>query len=475
MNTWLLVLVPLAMAPVIFAAGKRVLLVRGLLLLTAVLHFAGVAVLLLCRNSASVGEWLAADTIGLVVLGATSFLFLCVSIHAWFWLPMAREFEGAHGKGLMRENLFCSVLPVFLATMTMVTLACNFGLLWVAVEATTLASAPLICFHRSPGSLEAMWKYLLICSVGIGLALFGTLLLGVAIRQPGGEASGLGFSALMNAGNTFDPVWFKTAFIFCFAGYGLKMGLAPFHTWLPDAHSEAPSMVSVLLSGALVNCAFLGIVRVLNISPAPLRGFCNEYLVAFGLLSLTVAAFFVIRQSDYKRLLAYSSVEHMGLIALLYGLGVGGGSIALLHLFAHSLTKMLLFLVAGNILLAYGTRRVKLVHGMFSRLPRNAVLWLAGMLLICGTPPSPFFVTEFLLVKAAGIWLGGVIMILLIAVFCGMSAAFLKMTMGEDIAVAGRRPADVAAEKLAWLPAALLVLVLAFGCCLTLKLMEVWA
>ena len=463
MMVFIPILLPALMAPVIWFAGRRSsLAARVLLLVTALLHAGGTIALYRWCDAPMEGEYLGVDPLGLWVVSITSLLFLCVSLHAFFWLPMARKYEsGAHGRSLMSEHLFCSILVCFLSTMTLVALSRNFGLLWVAVEATTLASAPLICFHRSAGSLEAMWKYLLICSVGIGLALFGTLMLGVAIQPPVGAEPGLGFTVLGAACNTVNPAWFKAAFIFCFAGYGLKMGLAPFHTWLPDAHSEAPSMVSVLLSGALLNCSFLGIVRVLGVAPASLRSFCNGYLVAFGVLSLVIAAFFIIRQSDYKRMLAYSSVEHMGLLAIFFGLGeeVTG----LIHMGVHSLTKMMLFLIAGNILMACGTRSVEKVRGLFERMPRTAWLWVAGMFLICGTPPSPLFVTELLLVQRAGWWLGGTILLLLFAVFCGMSMIVFRMVGGKAPECAVSGDAERAAEKLAWLPGVLAVLLLGWG------------
>lgn len=472
MMIWIPILVPVLMAPVIWFAGRRSsLAARVLLLITAFLHAGGVGALFLLETPAH-SEYLGVDPMGLWVVSITSVLFLCVSLHAFFWLPMARKFEGgAHGNSLMRENLFCAVLSCFLSTMTLVALARNFGLLWVAVEATTLASAPLICFHRSAGALEAMWKYLLICSVGIGLALFGTLLLGVAIRPPAGIAPGLGFAVLDSPLNVVNPAWFKAAFIFCFAGYGLKMGLAPFHTWLPDAHSEAPSMVSVLLSGALLNCSCLGILRVLDVAPVSLREFCRGYLVTFGVLSLLLAAFFIIRQSDYKRMLAYSSVEHMGLLAIFFGLGEM--QLGFIHMGVHSLTKMMLFLVAGNILMAYGTRRVENIRGLFERMPRSAWLWVAGLFLICGTPPSPFFVTELLLVQKAGWWLGGTILVLLFAVFCGMSLIVFRMVGGRSASAVGlSREAEQAAEKLAWLPGVLAVLLLGGGSVFIWNLME---
>ena len=461
------IVLPAVFAGVILGVGKRSLAARVLPVLLGGLELAVFAGLIFLPDAPAgrFSEWIAPDGLGKVVGAVTAFLFFCAALHAFFWLPASRRFEEHEGKP-MRENVFGAVLCLFLATMMLAVFARNYGLLWVAVEATTLSSALLIPFHRSAGSLEAMWKYLLICSVGIGLALFGTFLLGVAAHTGGGSPY-LSFASLAAVRNGMSPAWIKAAFLFCFAGYGLKMGLAPFHTWLPDAHSEAPSTVSVLLSGALLNCSFLGIVRVMGAVAPPLLGFCREYLVGFGLFSLLTAAFFLIRQSDYKRLLAYSSVEHMGLLAIFWGLELS--NIALIHLAMHSVCKMLLFLTAGNILLAYGTRRIDRVRGLFGVMPRTAALWLAGILLICGMPPSPLFVTELELVRRAGPVLGAVILALLFAVFCGMTSSALRMTTGGASRGLSAE-AEAAGEELSLLPAVLMQIPLLTGVVLILKL-----
>jgi hydrogenase-4 component F len=272
-----------------------------------------------------------------------------------------------------------------------------------------------------------MWKYILICSVGIGFALFGTIMFELV------ESS---------VDNSVRLVWYKTALVFVVAGYGTKMGLAPFHTWLPDAHSEAPGPVSALLSGALLNCSFLAIVRFLSEDIPGVRNFACLLLVILGVASLIVAAFFIVSQADYKRMLAYSSVEHMGIIALLWGLSEHYA--AYIHIVGHSLIKMSLFLLAGNILLAYGTRAVASVGGIFGRIPRNAVMWCTGAILICGMPPSPLFITEFVLINAAGPWLGTLILLCLFIIFAGMSRIVIDMCMGGDAEVV---PASSRLEK----------------------------
>lgn len=438
MLLYLLTALPFVFAFLIVLCVERQRLARTLLVLCGGSHSALTFYLLAATKFSLPGggdlasrylAYVPGDAIQTTVLAITSLLFLFVSIHSIVWIPVERELE-PHGdaSSFIRENIFLAFMSTFLGSMTVVTLACNFGLLWVAIEATTLLSAPLIIFHRNAGSVEAMWKYMLICSVGIGFALFGTMLMAHSAQLSGGSSTGLDFSALQTVRESFNPVWFKAAFIIAIAGYGTKMGIAPFHTWLPDAHSEAPATVSALLSGSLLNCSFLAITRFRAIAPSSLAKFCDSLMIVLGVFSVAVAAIFIVRQRDLKRMLAYSSVEHMGLVLIFYAIG---SKLLPMHIAFHSLIKTALFLVAGNILLAYGTRSVKSIHGMFSKMPETAALWTIGILLICGTPPSPLFMTEFSLIFEGGLVLGGIILFLLFIVFCGMSHIVISMTMGS--------------------------------------------
>ena len=212
----------------------------------------------------------------------------------------------------------------FLGTTTLAILSLHTGVFWMAIEATTLASAPMISYQRSSRSLEAAWKYLLICSVGIAIALVGNTALAVSIAfHPATYGLPLTFRGLAAHAASLHPVWLKVAVAFIRVGYGTKMGLAPMHTWLPDAHSEAPSPVSALLSGALLNCAFLGILRTNAILVrAGIGDYSNGLLIAFGLGSMFLAGWFILQQADFKRLLAYSSIEHMGILAIAAGAGL---------------------------------------------------------------------------------------------------------------------------------------------------------
>ena len=369
-----------------------------------------------------------------LLLILTPCLFAADLVQSFFYLKAADAREGASH---MSQGLYYGCFVAFFGAMMFAILAPSLPLMWVAVELTTLVSAPLIAYHRTKESLEAMWKYLLVCSIGIGLALFGTML-------------------VLHAQTTGNVQWFKAGFAFVLAGYGTKTGLAPFHTWLPDAHSEAPAPVSALLSGALLNCSLLAIVRFRCVMPPEAAPFCDNAMLALGILSVATAAIFMVRQTDFKRLLAYSSVEHMGLATVLfalYGLSLHTSAIDTLrlckdshcrgcdlvlfalcgHLVAHSLTKTMLFQTAGNLLLAFGTRAIAAVQGLGATMKGHAALWILGLLFICGMPPSVLFLTELGLVCTAPVWVSTTVLALLFVVFASMMKVGLSMTMGRSV------------------------------------------
>ena len=449
MLTFLVLIIICPVVTALAAALTKGRFCRSLLLAGSLMHLA------LCVYSFKFnidGRWIGltsrSDAIFLLL---TSLLYLGVSVYCCFWLKA----EHAPDKA---KQLLGICLPLFLSTMSLVILAKNFGVMWVAVEATTLFSAPLILFHRSGRALEAMWKYLLICSVGIGLALLGTLFLAFAARCGGVTLHDMRIAEFLKISNSLHPGWYKAAFVLVLAGYGTKMGLAPFHTWLPDAHSEAPGAVSALLSAGLLNCSFLGIIRFADVAPEQIGNFCNNLLIVFGLLSLATAAFFIIHQGDFKRMLAYSSIEHMGIAAILFA--VSGIELTVVHLVAHSAIKMSLFLLAGNLLLACGTRQISRISGLLTTLPGNAILFLTGVILICGVPPSPLFFTELALLIQAPFWMALTIAVLLFMVFAGMMKNVLSMTMGKNN---GLEINAAPAEKLIGVPAVGLFIALAIG------------
>ncbi|MBI2570098.1 MAG: NADH dehydrogenase FAD-containing subunit [Candidatus Schekmanbacteria bacterium] len=435
-----LVLVP-AIAGVISLAIRSDALRRGLLIVGAAAHTLLTLAAWIRRPAPELGGWIALDGPGLLFLSITSCLFLMAALYSVGYLDREvqgrrQDFEEAVAFSNAPEARFTGSLLLFHATMTMVAVSQHFGILWVAVEATTLVSAPLIYFHRHHRSLEATWKYLLVCSVGIALALLGNIFLVVAASRTGSGQESMLLAELVKQGPRLDIPWLKAAFLFFLVGYGTKMGLAPMHTWLPDAHSESPSVVSALLSGALLNCAFLAILRAQQVcAAAGQAGFGQELLVLFGLLSMAFAAVFILRQTDYKRLLAYSSVEHVGILALGVGLGGAASLGAMLHAVNHSLTKAMLFLVAGNILAAYRTKSIAEVGGILRGLPISGVLWVAGFLAITGSPPFGPFLSELTILKGALDQGRGVIAVfylaLLALIFVGMATAVLPMAQGR--------------------------------------------
>ena len=381
------------------------------------------------------------DTLRNFLLILTPVLFVANLVQSFFYLPeSSRRESGGH----MSNILYYALLFLFFGAMMFSLLASSLPLMWVAIELTTLVSAPLITYHRSRESLEAMWKYLLICSIGIAFALFGTML-------------------VLHAQSTGSVMWYKAGFAFVLAGYGTKMGLAPFHTWLPDAHSEAPAPVSALLSGALLNCSFFAIVRVREMMPFAATPFCDAAMLALGILSIAVGAVFMVRQTDYKRLLAYSSVEHMGLVIILFSLALSSSGTMLwyalaLHIAAHSITKTLLFQTAGNLLLAFHTRAVSVVQGLSVSMKGHAALWLIGLVLICGMPPSLLFFSELCLVLVSPIWISATVLMLLFIVFAAMMKVGLSMTIGRPVSSFEPVP-----KRLLIIPGALLILLVVAG------------
>jgi hydrogenase-4 component F len=459
------VIAAVILIPVLFSAAAMAvtgkILRRRLWLTASLLHLLAVVLIALAPPRPILGGWLAVDALGLLFLGIVSLLFLVSAAYgqAYFARLAAGEAHGSRDP----ERLFIACMLIFLATMSLVVLSHHLGLLWVAVEATTLASAPLIFFHRTVHSLEATWKYLLICSVGIALALFGTFFLGAAASAGGREGSLL-LDSLLRMGPQLDVRLTRIAFIFLLVGYGTKMGLAPMHTWLPDAHSEAPSVVSSLLSGVLLNCAFLAILRAYQICHAAGEAaFAQNILLIFGLVSMLLAAVFILNQPDYKRLLAYSSVEHMGILALGIGLGPAGFYFALFHTLNHSLSKGGLFLTAGNILTLFKTKSIGDIRGLNRSHPAVGWAWIIGFLAISGTPLFGLFISEFNLLGVAVLHnrlaIAGLYLILLTAVFIGMAMAFFPMVQGKP----GETPRDQLPLILRLLPLFLLLLTFLLG------------
>lgn len=374
----------------------------------------------------SPGGWFQLDALGKIVLLSTSVLFLACAVYSVGYLFYRRE----------RSNrILCVGLLVCLSAASLVTITHHLGLMWVALETTTIAMAPLIYFNRNARSIEATWKYLLICSVGVALALIGLYFLAYATIVARVEPSLLLDDLIRDAGK-LSSGWVHAAFVFLLVGFGTKMGLAPLHTWKPDAYGEAPGLVGALLAGGLVNLAFLALLRVYQICLATGEiTFFQNALVVMGLVSMVVAAIFMARQADFKRMLAYSSVEHVGIMAV--ALGLGGKAVfgALFHILANGLTKGVLFLSSGNIHRSYNSKSTDHVRGVLRRLPWSGGLFLAGFIAITGSPPFAPFISEFTIVSSAFIGgrmlVGAIFLISLTVIFIGMALTVLPMVMGE--------------------------------------------
>jgi len=417
------------LAPVLFAAIAALLpsyFLRTLMLPAgALVHLAFCIALFIRPLSPDAGAHFGLDALALLVLLISSVLFLCVSIYAAGYLG-ERIADGN------RMFVVCSLL--FLSSVTTAVAARHLGILWFAVEATTLVSAPLINYRGDRLSIEAAWKYLIICSVSIAFAMLGILFIAYAELVSGGQVS-LDLQQLLAPDVHLDQSWLRAGFVFFTVGMATKMGLAPLHTWKPDAYGEAPGAVGALLAGSLTSVAFLAVMRGQQIMNAAGDGQTGRHtLLVFGVISLAMAAISIVRQPDFKRTLAYSSVEHMGILAI--GVGVGGLALfgVMLHLLVNSFTKGALFLTAANIHRAFGSRRYPDVQGALRVLPVTAVLFLLGFLAISGTPPFGTFTSVFLIIREVfarqPLAVGIVCLSFFAIAFAGMAVSALQITMG---------------------------------------------
>lgn len=379
--------------------------------------------------------WLHVDQPGAIFVGLIGVVGCLVGFHAIGYMNHELE-EGKLDGG--RLCGFYAIFNLFVFTMLLAATANNIIMMWVAIEATTLGSVFLVGFYGRRTSLEAAWKYIVICTAGVAFGLYGVVLAysnAVAAAGLGGDASF--WTVLRDHAASLDPRLAKLSFVFVLIGFGTKVGLFPMHAWLPDAHSEAPSPISALLSAVLLNCAMLIVLRfhILTVQAVG-ASFSQTLLMVFGVLSLAMAAFFIVVQRDIKRLLAYSSMENMGLIALAFGIGGPLGVLAgLLHTINHSLAKALLFCTSGNLLMKYGSSGMDVVKGVLKAAPLTGVIFVAGALAIGGVPPFNIFVSEFMIV-VAGLKAGHAVLIvvclLLLTVVLGGLVRMLAATVFGD-------------------------------------------
>jgi len=428
-----LLLIPLAASGLIAILRRRALMELLHAVAAMATLSAGAAIAVEVWNGkvlTAAGDLFRVDALSALMVAIITFLGAVASLYSVGYIRA--ELDDAH---LSRARLFFTLFHLFIFTMLVAVTTDNLGVMWIAIEGTTLATVFLVNLRHTRTSLEAAYKYLILSSVGIALAFIGTALVYYAGAAKAGEIA-VNWSALRAAAGSLNPEVVRLAFVFIVIGYGTKAGLAPMHTWLPDAHSEAPAPISALMSGVLLNVGLYAMMRFKAVADAAVgQEFAARLLIGVGLLSLLVAAVFLVRQRNYKRMLAYSSVEHIGIICL--GLGFGGywGVFgALLHIVNHALSKSLLFILSGNILLKYHSAEIHEVRGLLHAAPWTGALFLAGMFALIGLPPFAPFISEFIIFRA-GLeiypWAAATGVILLVIVFGGMLASVNQMLYGE--------------------------------------------
>lgn len=414
--------------------------------------------------------WVRVDSLSAIFLLATGLLYAMAGVFSIGYMGAEQTRPGF----LAFAKRYYALLNLFGWTMLAAPLAADFGTLWVAVELTTIVSALLVAIDRTDAALEASWKYVLIASSGLGIALLSIIVIYASGTHVLGSAYLPRFASFLAHAHALSPDAVRLAFVLALVGFGTKVGFVPLHTWLPDAHSEAPAPVSALLSGSLLAVAFYAILRFFQVAVAAgERSFAEHALIVFGVISLVAAAFFVLRQGNYKRLLAYSSIEHMAIVALGIGFGaplaVAG---ALLHVITHASAKGLAFFGSGSLLRGYGTKEIDGVTDAGRRMPWSGPMFLAAALALSGLPISGVFRSELEIVLGgfASSQYVGVTLLLVFAniAFFGIVWHTGRMVIGSSRAGGAEGALEAAAvgERSAWMIAGMigcLVVVLALG------------
>jgi hydrogenase-4 component F len=379
------------------SAGRRAVLASGV----GVVGFGAVVASVFARGPLWLGEYWMVDRFGALMIALVVVVWTSVAAAS------TRYIGEEHRAGLVsmfKVRGYYALLPVFVLAMLVTVTTNHLGVLWIALEATTLATTPLVALYKKDGAIEAAWKYLLLCSIGISVSLLGLLLLAFA-----GVGAGLPIDRALSLGDLravaprLDPQVVRWAFVFLFVGIGAKVGFVPMHPWLPDAHSRTPSPISAALSGVLLNVALYALVRARSVVDLALGqgGWTSGFFLAFGLISVLFAAFVLIHQQNYKRLLAYSSVEHMGLISVALAMGPAGAAAAVMHMVGHTLAKSSLFFTAGEILLRTHTTKIANIRGLWRSSPRTSLAFLLAFLGLFGLPTSALFASELTMLLAA--------------------------------------------------------------------------
>jgi len=378
--------------------------------------------------------WFFIDSFNVFLVTLTAFVAFTTAL---FSRPYMR-IEEEHGRlSAARLRLYHSSYQIFIGMMILALTTNNMGILWVSMEGATLATVLLVSLYRTPASLEAAWKYFILCGVGIALALFGTILLYFAAEKVlGSGGTALQWTQLNGVKTQLEPTVLQLAFVFLLVGYGTKVGLVPLHSWLPDAHAEGPTPVSAVLSGLLLNVALYAVMRSKVLVDGALgNDMAGNLMMGFGLLSVVVAAFLINRQTDVKRMFAYSSIEHMGLITFAFGMGGAVASFAgLLHMTMHSLTKSAIFFTVGHATQKAGTQLMSDIRGLIKTNPTIGWGLMLGTIAILGVPPFGVFASEFLIITTAmheHPWATPFLLIALGVAFASIFGKVQPMVFGE--------------------------------------------
>jgi hydrogenase-4 component F len=376
------------------------------------------------------------DPLNVFLVTLTAFVAFTTALFSGPYMRVERE-KGRMTAGRLR--LYHSMYQVFTFTMLLALTTNNMGILWVAMEAATLATVLLVSVYRTAASLEAAWKYFILCGVGIAQALFGTILLYFAAeRVLGPQGDALLWTHLAVVKGQLEPAIMSLAFVFLLVGYGTKVGLVPMHNWLPDAHAEGPTPISAVLSGLLLNVALYAVLRCKVLADGALAShFASNMMMGFGLLSVVAAAFFLSRQRDIKRMFAYSSIEHMGLITFAFGMGGPIANFAaLLHMTVHSLVKSAIFFAAGHAAQKAGTQIMEDIRGLLQTNPTLGWGLMIGTLAILGMPPFGVFASEFLILTTAmreHAWATPLLLLALGVAFAAIFSRVQPMVFGETM------------------------------------------
>jgi hydrogenase-4 component F len=423
---------PLAGVLVVPAVAAALLAMMPGYRATARLNVAATSLTLICALSLffvrpAPGPYLLVDDLNGTFIVLTTFVGFTTSIFSASYIGHELEI-GRLTPPFVR--FYHAMYQVLMFAMNLALIANNIGLMWVAIEFATLTTVLMVGIYRTHEALEAAWKYFILGSVGIALALFGTILVYMAARPVVGEGlNAMVWSILVTRASAFDPALLNVAFVFLLLGYGTKVGLAPLHAWLPDAHAEGPTPISAVLSGLLLNVALYALLRFKMLLAANAAALApGPLMVTLGLISLVFAAFMLYRRRDIKRMFAYSSIEHMGIITFAFGMGGPLANFAgLLHMTMHSLTKSAIFFAVGHVAQVKGTQRIADMGGLTETHPMLGWGLIAGVVAIAGLPPLGIFMSEFLVVSSTFARAPVLAIILVFGILVGLAGLFLRV------------------------------------------------